>query len=90
MNKKGIVIHCSDSEFGCSNIIRDWHVDERGFDNVGYHFVITNGHVSNSDYMKCIDGSIERGRDIDKSGAHAKGYNNYIDVRKWAKVCLSS
>jgi len=27
-----------------------------------------------------MNGTIERGRDIDKSGAHARGYNNYIGI----------
>ena len=79
MSKKGIVIHCSDSSFGSSIEIDKWH-RERGWDNIGYNFVICNGKVENNNYMHCMDGSIERGRDIDKSGAHAKGYNNYIGI----------
>jgi len=77
--KPGIVIHCSDSKFGSSILIDQWH-RERGWDNVGYHFVILNGQVENNTFMECMDGSIERGRDIDKSGAHAKGYNDHIGI----------
>ena len=79
MNKDGIVIHCSDSTFGSSILIDSWH-REQGWDNIGYNFVICNGKVENNTYLECMDGSIERGRDIDKSGAHAKGYNNYIGI----------
>jgi len=70
-----IVVHCSDSSFGSSILIDQWH-RERGWDNVGYHFVICNGKVENNNYLECMDGSIERGRDIDKLGAHVKGHNN--------------
>lgn len=79
MSKPGIVIHCSDSTFGSTIEIDKWH-RERGWSNVGYHFVICNGQVENNTYIECMDGSIERGRDIDKSGAHAKGNNDYIGV----------
>lgn len=43
--------------------IRKWHVDERGFDDVGYHFIIRK------------DGAIERGRPIHIAGAHCRGKN---------------
>ena len=79
MSKPGIIIHCSASEFGSSILIDQWH-REKEWDNVGYHFVICNGKVENNNYLRCMDGSIERGRDIDKSGAHAKGYNNHIGI----------
>lgn len=79
MSKDGIVIHCSDSAFGSSIEIDKWH-REKGWDNVGYHFVICNGQVENDTYLSVMDGMIERGRDTDKSGAHAKGYNNYIGI----------
>jgi len=75
MNKKGIIIHCSDSSFGSSIEIDKWH-RERGWKNIGYHFVICNGQIENNTYLECMDGSLERGRDIDKSGAHASGYNS--------------
>ena len=40
-----------------------WH-RERGWLGIGYHFVIKR------------DGTLEKGRHISASGAHAKGYNN--------------
>ena len=79
MKKQGIIIHCSASEFGSSIEIDKWH-RQNGWDNVGYNFVICNGHVENNNYLECMNGAIERGRDIDKSGAHAKGYNNHIGI----------
>jgi N-acetylmuramoyl-L-alanine amidase len=70
MMHEGIVIHCSDSPQGRGDnaeTIDRWH-KERGWSSIGYHFVILE------------DGTIEAGRDIDKQGAHAKGYNHYIGI----------
>ena len=76
MNWKGIVIHCSDSEFGNASLINEWH-KSRGWDGIGYHFVITNGILdSDKDYKKSFDGQVESGRQLSKSGAHARGYNS--------------
>ena len=61
-----IIIHCSDSPHGRGDTIKEirhWHVNERKFDDVGYHYVILE------------DGSIQIGRDLNTAGAHAKGYN---------------
>ena len=61
-----IIVHCSATprhkDFSAEDI-RDWHVKGNGWDDIGYHFVIR------------LDGSIEYGRMVDKSGAHAKGNN---------------
>jgi N-acetylmuramoyl-L-alanine amidase len=61
-----IVIHCSatddDIDIGVAEI-RRWHV-ERGFADIGYHFVIRR------------DGRIEKGRDIGVTGAHVEGWNS--------------
>lgn len=56
------IIHCSDSEFGDAKIIREWH-KARGWDDVGYHFIIRT------------DGEIEIGRTLDVVGAHCYGHN---------------
>ncbi len=60
-----IIIHCSATkagqDFHASDIDR-WH-KERGFDCIGYHRVID------------LDGTIEKGRNISKPGAHCKGHN---------------
>lgn len=59
------IIHCSDTADN-SNItvemIRDWH-KERGWSDIGYHFVILR------------NGNIMKGREVEKIGAHCKGYN---------------
>ena len=62
-----IVIHCLATPEGREVHIDEvtrWHVDERGWSDVGYHWLIA------------LDGSIEKGRPEFKSGAHAKGYNS--------------
>jgi len=62
-----MIIHCSDSdvpEHDNIEAIRRWHVDERGWKDVGYHFFIRK------------DGSIEKGRDVRIAGAHCKGHNH--------------
>ena len=66
---KGVVIHHSTSpEWTTVEDIDRWH-KERGWDGIGYHYVIYP------------DGSIHEGRSIDKVGAHAKGRNTtYIGV----------
>lgn len=43
--------------------IRRWHVDERGWSDIGYHYVIGRG------------GEIERGRPEARQGAHVRGRN---------------
>ena len=61
-----IVIHCSATQQGKEysvDTIREWH-KKRGFSDIGYHFIIH------------LDGTIEKGRPIEKPGAHAKGYNS--------------
>lgn len=62
-----IIIHCSDSDAASHDdisVIRKWHVEERGWSDVGYHFFITN------------NGTIENGRHPEKIGAHCKGMNS--------------
>lgn len=63
-----IVIHCADTpatmDIGAKDI-RKWHVEERGWRDIGYHFVIRR------------DGTIETGRSKATAGAHAKGYNGF-------------
>lgn len=60
-----IIIHCSATKEGKHfnvNNIRAWH-RERGFNDVGYHYVIL------------LDGTVQTGRPIANMGAHALGYN---------------
>jgi hypothetical protein len=61
------VIHHTASHDVSAATIDDWH-KERGWDGIGYHYVIRK------------DGTIEEGRDSCKIGAHAKGRNNYLGI----------
>lgn len=61
-----IIIHCTATEAGNDftvETIDKWHRD-KGYDEIGYHFII---HPN---------GRIERGRDINKAGAHCYGHNS--------------
>lgn len=61
-----IVIHCSATPAERDvtvEEIRRWHVKERGWSDIGYHFVIH------------LDGSVHEGRPLERSGAHARGHN---------------
>jgi len=61
-----IIVHCSDSPEGREDTIDDirlWHMNERGWSDVGYHYVIH------------LDGSIHVGREVNTQGAHVKGHN---------------
>ena len=64
---KYIVIHCADTpadmDIGVETI-RKWHVEERGWDDVGYHYIIKR------------DGKIEPGRDVKVQAAHARAVNS--------------
>lgn len=64
-----IVIHHSATVQGNVDSFRQHHVKERGWDDVGYHFVITNGNGG-------PDGQVQIGRDMRKQGAHALGRNH--------------
>ena len=62
-----IVIHCSATpesmDIGVEKI-REWHVKERGWDDVGYHHIIRR------------DGTIEPARSEEYMGAHAVAVND--------------
>lgn len=60
-----IIVHCTATPRGrhvTTEEIDRWH-RERGFDCIGYHYVIYT------------DGSIQKGRDEWKTGAHCLGHN---------------
>lgn len=91
-----IVIHCSNSKFGCVAVIRKWHTDPKpkgnGWKDIGYHYVILNGYpFMSTDFVKDFDGTIEQGRyqdgddylNGDEIGAHAYGMNS-----KSLGICL--
>ena len=60
-----IIVHCSatpPSMIVGADDIRKWH-KARGWSDIGYHYVIKRNGVT------------EKGRDITRVGAHAKGHN---------------
>lgn len=63
-----IIVHCSATREGQHvdvATIRKWHIRDRGWKDIGYHFVIY------------LDGSIHRGRNLDTVGAHCTGHNTH-------------
>jgi hypothetical protein len=77
---KGLVLHCSASSFGSATLIKDWHVKGNGWSDIGYTMVVCNGKVENNTYMPFMDGAIEWGRDIDRDGAHTRGFNDLESI----------
>ena len=63
---KKIIVHCADTPEGRdvkTEEIKRWHTEERGWSDIGYHWVVE------------LDGSIHQGRDEGISGAHCRGHN---------------
>ncbi len=61
-----IIVHCSATRQHADvtiDDIRNWHIQERHFLDIGYHFVIDE------------KGRIFTGRPLDQVGAHCKGHN---------------
>ena len=73
-NPTGLIIHCSDSVQGDVDLINKWH-KERGWDTIGYNWVLLNGQRLAYKYKPEDDGILEWGRDASYIGAHAEGYN---------------
>ncbi len=74
-----IIIHCTDSEFGNAELIDRWH-RRRGWNGIGYHFVILNGYINSDAWTRGrpdvnYDGIVETGRPVSIMGAHCKGQN---------------
>lgn len=65
-----IVIHCTATQEGRQVTKEDlfnWHVKERGWSDIGYHFFID------------LEGETHECRPIEKTGAHTKG-NNFDSI----------
>lgn len=67
-----IIIHCTATRPGWwkdktaaekTAELKRWHVEERGWRNIGYHYTIDR------------DGTITKGRSMEENGAHTKGRN---------------
>ena len=64
-NIDSIIVHCSATKAGQDFTATDidrWH-RERGFNGIGYHYVVR------------LDGKLEKGRDVSLAGAHCRGWN---------------
>ena len=69
---KAVIHHTATYDVPIS-VIRDYHVNVKGWDDVGYHFLIRS------------NGKVEKGRPLTKKGAHARtgklySRNNYIGI----------
>jgi N-acetylmuramoyl-L-alanine amidase len=61
-----IIVHCTATPEGRDvtvDEIRRWHVEEKNWSDIGYHWIVT------------LNGTLERGRPEHIQGAHAKGFN---------------
>jgi N-acetyl-anhydromuramyl-L-alanine amidase AmpD len=72
MNPEYIVVHTAAYKGrNCdAKTIDNWH-RAKGWSEIGYHFVIINDKHDDKP-----DGTLEKGRAINKSGAHTKGLND--------------
>lgn len=84
-----IIWHHSASDFGDAKEIDKWH-KERGWQGIGYHYVVLNGFRTGKDLERnkinqTEIGLIEKGRrldadpwlEADEIGAHCYGYNSH-------------
>jgi len=72
-----LVIHCSASNFGSVDRVREWHVDGNGWSDIGYHYVVCNGYENKSDIFEdnVMNGEVQIGRPLGIVGAHVRGHN---------------
>lgn len=83
-----IIVHHSAIGWGTHHKIYQIHVEENGWKDIGYQFIILNGIPTYEDYkngrkFECMIGQIETGRlmdadpwiEADEVGAHAYGFN---------------
>ena len=62
-----IIVHCTATPEGNDTTveaIRKMHMRDRGFSDIGYHYVVY------------LDGSIHEGRSVHQAGAHCSGHNS--------------
>lgn len=63
-----IIVHCSATkpsvDIGVTEL-RRYHVNEKGWADIGYHYVVR------------LNGFIEKGRSIYRAGAHCVGHNRH-------------
>ena len=66
MKVSKLIVHCSATREGQHidvDTIRGWHVDGRGWRDIGYHYIVY------------LDGTIHKGREDNVPGAHCKDFN---------------
>ena len=62
-----LVVHCTatkENQHITVEDVRKWHTN-KGWSDIGYHYLIY------------LDGTIKKGREDNKQGAHVKGYNKH-------------
>ena len=64
-NIDSIIVHCSATKAGMDFSVADidrWH-RAQGMNGIGYHYVVR------------LDGTVEKGREVEVAGAHCLGWN---------------
>jgi len=77
-----ISIHTSDSAWGDVNAIRSWHL-QKGWDDVGYHFIVKNGLILPDLFIPSLNGHIDMGRPLNVTPAAVYGQN-----KEMIAICL--
>lgn len=65
-----VIIHCSATKAGMDFSVADidrWH-RAQGMNGIGYHYVVR------------LDGTVEKGREVEVAGAHCLGWNGRIFI----------
>lgn len=65
---RAVIHHTATSCSTTIDSIRRYHINERGWDDIGYHKIID------------CEGIIHEGRPLTMQGAHAKGRNNLVGI----------
>ncbi len=65
---KVVIHHTATAKTTTVECIRRYHVENKGWRDIGYHFLIR------------YDGKVFTGRPIEMKGAHARGRNHYIGI----------
>ena len=72
---KHLIVHHSESPGGDREFIRCVHVNNNGWADIGYHYIICNGR-KHGEWKAGRDGEVQEGRPLEYVGAHARGANS--------------
>lgn len=76
-----IIWHCTATPEGREVTVHDvrrWHVADRGWSDIGYHFLIE------------LDGTVRVGRPLGRAGAHVRGRNRHsVGIAYVGGVCAA-